>query len=92
LYESTAALIFVSASESGEGWSLLMGAGCGKVLKLRLQNLLMPLGPIGKTPREDPKKRREEFAEFAPIGPTMTLSEVFENNDCICTDGLIKGG
>jgi hypothetical protein len=67
LYECIAALF--SASERGEGLSEPKPG--------------IPLGPIGKTPRVGPKKRREGLR---PSSPKMRLSELFEKNNWICTD------
>jgi len=61
-----------------------MSGGGGSLSKPR-----MPLGPIGKTPRGGPKKRREDFA---PSCPKMRISELFENKDWICRDGFVKQG
>jgi len=43
----------------------------------------IPLGLIGNTPRAGPKKRKEP----GPSSPKMTLSELFEKNEWICTNG-----
>ena len=61
-----------------------MSGGGGSVPKPR-----KPLGPMGMTPRGDPKNRRDEFA---PSCSKMRLSELFENNDWICRDGFVKRG
>ena len=40
------------------------------------------MGPIGKTPRIDPKKCRPSFA---PSWVRVRLSELFKSNERICT-------